>query len=635
MELRKLAEDIVRNVGGKENISSLEHCVTRLRFVLKDNSAANTDTIKQMNGVMTVVISGGQYQVVIGNKVKDVFREVMDVLGASFASGKEQENGGAAADAKKKSAFNRFVDIIVGTISPLLGLLAASGIIKGLLGLASALHWLEPTDGTYLLLNALGDSLFYFLPIIVGFSAGRKFNGNPFIPAVIGAALVYPAIVEAVNQGQSLTFAGIPIVLQKYASSLFPVMMAAWLAAKVEKWLERKLHAAIKLIFVPLITLVVVGTLTFLAVGPVLSIFSQGLADATMWIYNLSPVIAGVILGALWQLIVIFGLHYAFIPVLINNITTLHFDPVNAILNVTVWAQVGAALGVFLKAKNQKVRSIAGPAAFSAFLGVTEPAIYGVSLPYKKPFVMAGIGGGIAGGIAAAMGTKMYGFGGTGIFASPLFINPEGLDTGFYGFVISSLTAMVLATILTYLFAYKDKPDTAADAPNSTPSNANHQITTAIPGNTVKEVYNPLQGTIIPLSEVNDEAFASGAMGSGYAVIPHDNKVYAPFDGTVLTVVHSKHAIALVSDSGVELLIHMGINTVKLKGAPFEIKVQENGVVKKGQLLAIVDWELIERENYATMTPVIVTNAAEQRSVELKAEQHKTANAGDLVLRID
>lgn len=631
MDTRELAKDIINDVGGKENIVNLEHCVTRLRFTLKDNAAAKTDSIKQMDGVMTVVISGGQYQVVIGNKVKDVFEEVTAQLGNSVNKSESvSENGG-----KQKNWFNRFVGVIIGVVTPFLGLMAATGLIKGLLGLATALNWLDATDGTYILLNALGDSLFYFLPIFVGFSAGKKFNANPFVTAVIGGALVYPTIITANSAGDPLSFAGIPVVLANYTSSLFPIIMGAWLASVVQRWFEKRLPSALKLIFVPFFTLIITGIITFLVVGPVLSEFSQLLADVTMGIYNFSPVAAGIILGALWQGIVIFGMHYAFIPVLINNITTLHYDPVNAILTVTVFAQVGAALGVFLKAKNQKIRGIAGSATVSALMGVTEPAIYGVSLPYKKPFIMAGIGGGIAGAIITGMGARMYGFGGTGIFAAPLYINPDGIDISFYAFLIASAVALIVTAVLTYFFGFnKTMEQNGNDAPVD--ASAADSKPAAAPRAAAAEmsVYNVLQGTIVPLAEVKDEAFASGAMGSGYAVIPEDSKVYAPFDGTVVTVANSKHAVAFVSDEGVELLVHMGINTVKLKGAPFEIKVQENERVQKGQLVAIVDWELIRSSSYDVTTPIIVTNSAEHRSVEVKLGKAQQAQPGELALSI-
>lgn len=619
MEKHQLATEVIRLIGGKNNVNNVVHCVTRLRFTLKDNAIADTEAIKDLDGVLTVVVSGGQYQVVIGNKVKEVYKEVGNILGDSFLSEERQ-----AQDPVKKNAFNRLIDIIIGIITPIIGTMAAGGIIKGLLGAATALDLMETTNGTYILLNALGDSIFYFLPVIVGFSAGRKFKGNPYIPAAIGGALVYPAIVAAYQAGEALSFFKIPVILASYTSSLFPVIFAAWLAAIIERWLEQRLVPSIKLIFVPLITIFITGTVTFLAVGPLLTEFSQLLASVTMGIYDFAPIIAGVLLGGLWQVIVIFGLHYAFIPVLINNITTLGSDPVNAILNVTIFAQAGAALGVFLKTRNQSLKGISGSATVSALLGVTEPAIYGVSLAYKRVFVMAGIAGAIGGGITAVMGAKMFGFGASALFSAPLFINPEGVDSSFYAFIIASLVALIGTAILTYLFGFKD-------------TNIKNKNSKKVQTNKVedKAIYTSIQGTIIPIGEVKDEVFSSGAMGSGFAIIPEDKNVYAPFDGNVLSVFNTKHAIGLISDDGVELLIHMGIDTVELKGAPFDIKIKEKDRIKKGQLIAEVDWEWIKRENYDTTTPIIVTNTQDYESLDLKFDQSINMESGKLVMTIN
>ncbi|MNJ49013.1 PTS system beta-glucoside-specific EIIBCA component [compost metagenome] len=292
-----------------------------------------------------------------------------------------------------------------------------------------------------------------------------------------------------------------------------------------------------------------------------------------------------------------------------------------------------------LKAKSRKVRSVAGPATISALFGVTEPAIYGISLPYKKPFIMAGIGGALAGGITAFMGAKMFGFGGTAIFAAPLFINPEGIDNSFYAFLISSAVALIVATVLTYFFGFNksmETIDTSASNSVKTASAVSRStsVSAASSHSSVKHVYSPLQGTIIPLQEVKDEAFASGALGDGFAIIPTSNEVYAPFDGTVVTIAKSKHAIAVLSDTGVELLIHVGINTVKLKGTPFDIKVAENETVKKGQRLAVVNWDIIKDNNYDVTTPVIVTNTADHSSIELQDVGNSNVNAGQLVLNI-
>ncbi|MDK2805144.1 MAG: beta-glucoside system component [Thermoanaerobacterium sp.] len=624
MDSLKLANDIISNIGGKKNIINVVHCATRLRFQLKDSSIANTEKIKALEGVMSVVISGGQYQVVIGDKVNDVFDKIIDIIGETNSRNKE----GWDRKKVKENWFNHFIDIIVGIISPFIGILAAAGIIKGILAMSTAFNWLKSTDPTYILLYAVGDSLFYFLPILVGFSAGKKFNGNPFIPAVIGGALIYPTIVNAVNAGKSLSFFGVPVILVNYTSSLFPTILAAWLAVKLEKWLDKKLHASLRLIFTPLITLTVTGILTFLIVGPILHEVSQQLANITLGLYNLAPVIAGIILGGLWQLIVLLGLHYAFIPVLINNITTLHYDPINAILSVTVFAQAGAALGVFLKAKNKKVREVAGSATVSAMLGITEPALYGVSVPYKKPFIMAGIAGGIGGAITALMKAKMYGFGANAIFAAPLFINPKGIDSSFYAYFISSGVALFGTAILTYLFGYRDKENK-----ESTYSESLTHVPVEKKNNSVN-VYNIIKGKIIPLTEVKDKVFSSGVMGFGFAIVPEDNKVYAPFDGTVTTVFKTKHAIGLKSNDGVELLVHMGLDTVELNGEPFDVKVHENDIIKKGQLIAEVNWEFIRNKNYDITTPIVVTNSAGYNSVYLLNDKNIDAKVGDLILSL-
>jgi len=454
MKYGKLVNDIVANVGGKDNIVNVVHCATRLRFHLKEHTIANTEEIKKLDGVMGVVFSGGQYQIIIGNHVSDVYKDLISVIGVQKPVAKQKTN----ETKEKDNWFNRFVKMLVGIISPAFGLMTAVGILKGINAMGTAFHWFETTDGTYILLNAIGDGFFYFLPIIIGFSAGKKFGGNPYITASIAAALVYPGVLDAFNAGKPISFLGIPVVLVNYANSLFPIIFAGWLASIVEKWFNSKLHAAIRTFLSPLFTLVIVGVLTFLIVGPILTVVSDQLANGTMWIYGLSPLIAGAVLGAFWQVIVMFGLHYAFIPILINNVTTFGYDPINAILVFTVFAQAGAATAVYFKAKDPKVRSIAGPASVSALLGITEPALYGVNIAHKKPFYMSWIAGGIAGAVVASMGAKMYAFGATSFFAGPLFISPKGIDSSFYAFLIGMVIALLGSFILTYFFGYSENP---------------------------------------------------------------------------------------------------------------------------------------------------------------------------------
>lgn len=452
MENKELAKVIIENIGGKENINSVIHCATRLRFKLKDNEKANKEILKKTEGVMTVVESGGYFQVVIGQHVAKVFDEVEGILGQSNSthSVKSQDT------TDEKNIFNQLVDILSSIILPILPALTASGILKGLLAGAIAFDWLSPEMGTYIILNATSDALFYFLPILLGFSAGKRFNMNTYVSATIGGALVYPTLITTFNEGAALSFLNIPVNLTSYVSTVFPIILAAWIASKIENWLETRIPTSVKNIFVPLIVLVITVPATLLVFGPIANAISGLLADGTNLIYDFSPVMAGILLGAFWQLVVLLGLHLAFIPILINNITTNGFDPINAILSVTVFAQAGVALGVALKTKNKKVKTTAFSAAFSAFMGITEPAIYGISLRFKKPFVISWIAGGIGGAITAMMGTVMYGFGGNAIFAAPLFISPTGFDNSFTGYLVSSVVAVVIGVVGTYLFGYND-----------------------------------------------------------------------------------------------------------------------------------------------------------------------------------
>jgi beta-glucoside PTS system EIICBA component len=448
----KLARQIIQEVGGKENINSVIHCVTRLRFKLKDQSLAKTEVIKNLPGVMTVVISGGQYQVVIGNQVSNVYAEVSKLLGKETAEEIDEtveEEGGM---------FSKFVSLMSGIFMPVMGVLAAAGILKGFLVALTVLGWISEEMGVYKILFAASDAFFYFLPILLGFSAGKTFKTNQYITATIGAALVYPTMLEMYNAGEALTFLQIPVVLMNYTQSVIPIILAAFIIAKLEKLLLQAIPKALQLIFVPLIILVIIVPLSFIVIGPISVYASELLAKGAMALYSLSPAITGLVLAGIWQIAVIFGLHWAFIPIFINNITTMGFDPINALLYCTVFAQTGSALAVALKTKETKMKTLSTTATLSGFLGITEPAIYGVNLPLKRPFIMACIGGGVGGAIAGFFSGKMYGgFASGGVFGIPMFIDPKGVTSEFYGFVISLIAALTIAFILTYLFGYNKK----------------------------------------------------------------------------------------------------------------------------------------------------------------------------------
>lgn len=603
MKYEQLAKDIIKNVGGKENVNSLTHCVTRLRFKLKDENKANTEVLKKMDGVVTVVKSGGQYQVVIGNHVPDVFADVMAVGGFSAAS--EDDSN------EKMNAFNKFIDIISGVFAPTLGVLAATGMIKGINALLIAAHVLANTDGTYQILNAIGDSLFYFFPIFLGYTAAKKFKLNEFTGMAIGAAMVYPTIVglaggkplfmvltgSMFESSVSTTFLGIPVILMNYSSTVIPIVIAIYVASKIEKFFKKIIPDVVKTFLVPFCTLLVIVPLTFLVIGPISTWAGKLLGAITLAIYNFSPIVAGLFIGAFWQVFVIFGLHWGLVPIAFNNLATLGYDPVLALSIAASFAQTGVVGAILLKTKNAKLRSIAIPAFISGIFGVTEPAIYGITLPKKKPFVISCIGASIGGAIIGFCGSKGYMIGGMGIFALPSYIGPNGFDMGFYGIAISMVAGFAIGFIL-MLFTKLEDDEESNETVKENPL--------------VKQeiLISPLKGEVKPLSEVKDEAFSSGALGKGIAIEPSEGRVVAPVDGVLTTFFPTGHALGITSDNGAEILIHIGMDTVQLEGKHFTPKAKQGDIVKAGDVLLEFDINAIKEEGYSVITPVIVTNSA-------------------------
>jgi beta-glucoside PTS system EIICBA component len=626
----ELARKILDLVGGNENVNSVFHCITRLRFKLKDESKAKTDELKNLDGVVTVMKSGGQYQVVIGNHVPEVYKEVAAIGG--FAAKPAQAEAGEIED--KGNLLSRFIDLISGIFTPILGVLVAAGMIKGFTALFVALGWLTNTGGTYQILNATGDALFYFLPVILGYTAMKKFGGTPFLGIVIGAALVYPALTT-VTAGEPLytlfagtifespifiEFLGIPVILMNYSSSVVPIILASFFAAKVERGFAKVVPSVVKTFMVPTLSLLFVVPVTFIVIGPIATWASNMVGAGTVWVYDLSPIIAGLLLGAFWQVFVIFGLHWGLIPVAINNMMSLGADPILAAVFAASFAQTGAVLGVWLKTRDQKLKTLSAPAFISGIFGVTEPAIYGITLPKKKPFIMSCIAAGIGGGIIGFFGTKTYIMGGLGIFGFPSYIHPEeGMNAGFWGIVGAVILSAILGFVLTYFFGGVNKDEATLDKTKGT---SNKNIT----------IESPLKGQIVPLSEVSDKVFASEAMGKGIAILPAVGRVAAPVNGTVTTLFKTKHAIGLTSDDGVDILIHVGIDTVQLDGKHFTAHIKQGDRVDAGQLLVEFDIEKIKEAGYELVTPVIITNHSEFES--LKATKVTAVNVKDPLIMI-
>jgi len=589
VDYRHLAGDILQNVGGEANVVSLAHCATRLRLKLRDESRADKGAIEKLPGVITVMQAGGQYQVVIGNNVPLVYEELGRITRLADA-----EHTGEAGP--KGNVLNRFIDLISSIIHPILWPLAGAGLLKALLSLLIQLGWLNPATTTYTILNAASDGLFYFLPIFLAVTAAKKFRANQFTAMAIAAALVYPALVALNAAGEAVTFVGIPVVLMNYTSSVIPIIVAVWLQGYVERFLNRALPAAIRNFTTPLLVLLVMVPLVLITVGPLTTGAANGISTGVNAVFAFAPWLAGAIMGGFWQVFVLFGLHWGFVPIMLNDLATQGYSLLTGPLLPAVLAQAAAMLAVFLRTRSATRRQVAGPAALSGFLaGITEPGIYGVNLPLRLPFYFGIAGGAIGGAIAAAGGSAADAFVFPSLLAIPAFMSVGSFTLQMTGTGL----AIAIAFTLTWLFGPREQADAATEVVPTPASDA--------PVNVV-DVVAPVAGTAVPMSQVNDKVFASGAMGSGLGIVPTDGQVHAPVSGTIVVAMKSGHAFGIKTDHGVEVLVHIGINTVQLGGQHFTPKVTKGQQVRQGDLLATVDLAAIEAEGYDPTTVVVITN---------------------------
>ncbi len=446
----QLAKEVVDAVGGKENIISVTNCMIRLRFVLKDDFIPNKEQVCSVKGVKGVMNQGGQYQVIIGTQVSEVVKFAKKEAGISEDEKKAVDKEDYRI-VKKDSLWNRFFKVISGCIMPMIGPMIAGGILKGILVILTTAGVLTNTDGTYLILYAAADALLYFMPIIVGFTCGKVFDCNPYTTAAIGAALVYPNLISAIAAEGGITFLHIPISTTTYANTLFPIILSSFVASKVEKLAKKVLPQIIQLMMVPTVVLAIVVPLSYLVIGPVMQYVSNGLSTVVCGIFAFSPILGGLLFGAFWQVVVLLGLHAAFIPVLMNNLFTQGSDPINAVLGLTVWALAGVAFGYSLRNKDPEKRGAGFGCMASALCGVTEPAIYSIAVPNMKLFACAWVGGGISGAILGGLGAKLYAMAGDGLFRIPGMINPAGLDVSLYGFVACAALAFAVSAVLAFI----------------------------------------------------------------------------------------------------------------------------------------------------------------------------------------
>lgn len=612
MSREALAQEILDKVGGPTNVTSLTSCFTRLRFVLKDQSKVQRSDLEQLAGVISVVSAGGQLQVVIGSDVLQI-RELVERM----LPGPTTED--AAPAPSTGNLFDRFVGLISAIFQPILWVLAGTGLLKAFLLVFSTVGWVPSTSTTYVILSAGADALFYFLPVYLAFTAAKRFGANQFVSVTLAGGLLYPSVIALASSQTPVTFLGIPVVMATYTSSVIPIVVIVWVQSHAEKWLKKILPGMMVNFLSPALIMLVLFPLSLMTIGPLTTYLSQGITNVVGWIYTVSPVAAGFVIGGLAQALVVFGLHWAMIAVIINEFGTSGQSFTILPFYAGVTAQTGAVLAVFFRTRNAKLKQVAGPAALSGLLsGISEPAVYGVNLPLRRPFAI-GLGSAAVGGaVIAASGVASH------AFAVPSLISmPAALGTGnFAVFVTGVVGALVLAFVLTYLFGVKEP---AAGLPAETRAAADPVVavrTTA--------VLAPIAGSARALSTVGDHVFASGSMGKGMALIPTDGHLYAPVDGVLMACM--PHAYGIRTDDGIEVLVHVGIDTVKLEGEYFQPSVAAGDRVKAGDVIGTVDLAAVTAAGYDPTTLVVVTNSAMMSLVEPTGPAD--VNPGDVLLEV-
>jgi PTS system beta-glucosides-specific IIC component len=607
-----MAKEILAGVGGQENIRDAEHCMTRLRFTLADNGKADRAAVEKVPGVLSVLEKGGQFQVVIGGEVPRVFSAYRELVGAPATVGASAAGGASAptttgadrvadgdSDTKKPNLLTRITETLSAIFVPIIPAIIGAGMLKGLLSTLQIMGVIDIESSTYVILNAVSDGPFYFLPVLIAFSAAKRFGMNQYVAVAIAFAALHPnltaLLTQAKTDGTVPDFFGLPVTPATYSSSVIAMFFTIWLASYVERFLDRHIHHTVRIIFSPMITILIMITLFITVIGPLGSIIGTALSSSIAFLMANTGPFGGIIMAVAWCLLVMVGMHYALVPVYLESLATQGFDYILVCITLANVAQGAAAIGALLRMRNRRMRPIALSAGITAFFGITEPVIYGVNLRYRRPFIAALVGAGIAGGFAMLFQTKAYVFVKPGIQGIPMFIG----DT-FWFAIIAMVISIAVAFLLAFFWGLPKGTD-EPDAPE----------VEAAPGT----VLAPLSGRIIPLADVDDAAFSSGVLGTGLAIDPTSDRVVSPVNGRIVTVLASGHAVGIVSDEGVELLIHVGVDTVRLQGEHFRVLVAAGDDVDAGTPLIEFDADAIRAAGYSLVTPVVVTSGADLSDV--------------------
>lgn len=609
MNYSELAAIILENVGGEKNVSGLNHCATRLRFNLKNDKIPNTETLKNTPGVMGVVSKGGQYQVIIGSDVGSVYKEIA-TQASSLGSNEDTERG-----EDNRSIPAKVMDAITGIFTPILPAITAAGMLKAVLSLLVVFNLISDQSQSYQIVNFMADSAFYFLPILLAISSAQKFKTNMYLGVMVGGILLHPNFVDMVNTLEgtgNISLFGLPVSPVTYSSSVIPIILAVWLMSYVEPFADRISPNAIKFFSKPMITVAIVGTAALVVLGPIGYLISDGISAGITWLESFSPWLVPMIIGGFTPLLVATGTHYGLVPIGINNRMALGYDTViyPGMLASNV-AQGAASLAVGFKSKDTTIKQMASTAGLTGVFGITEPALFGVNLRFKTPLYAAMIGGGVGGLFMGIFKVRNFSGGSPGLLTIPSYIGDDTLQH-FYFAVAGMIISIIISFVVSYIL-YKDpvsEEDTLVDSVKDTEGEMEDSNVAVIAnGFSTEVIKSPIKGEVVSLSEVKDGMFSEEILGKGVAIKPAEGIVVSPIAGIVTATFDTKHAIGLITDSGLELLIHVGIDTVQLDGEGYEYFVEKGQRVNIGDKLIEFDLEGITNKGYSMITPVVITNS--------------------------
>lgn len=635
MKYADLANQILKGVGGKENIVSVTHCATRLRFNLKNDNVANKDEITSLQGVISVINKGGQFQVIIGNTVKDVYKELIKLVDLESL-----ESSDNSCD-EDKGIITKVLDTISGIFVPIVPALAGAGMLKAVLSLLTAINAITTDSQVYQILNFMGDAAFYFLPVILAASSAKKFKCNQYLAMVVGGILLHPTLTSMISiakeSGTGLHILGLPVGLVNYSSSVIPIILAVWFMSYVESFCDKVVPKSIKLFMTPLCTIFIVGIVTLVAIGPLGDILGVGLGIIIEFLNAHVSWLVPTLVGAFTPLMVMVGMHYGLIPIGINMLASSGIDTVAGPgMMVSNIAQGGAVLAVAIRAKSKEIKSLATSTGITCVCGITEPAMYGVSLRFKKPLIATIIGGGAGGLFLGIMSVGRYAQVSPGLFALPSFIGPDGFSNLIYACTGAGISFVVAFGVSLVFGIDEVKEEVSKETINDNKESDDLNKKPENKDDLVKDkgvIYAPIKGKTIPLQKVNDEVFSSEALGKGIAIIPDEGRVYSPVEGIISTFFETRHAIGIVGDNGIEVLIHVGLDTVQMQGRNFVAKKNQGDRVKKGDLLLEFDKEAIRKEGYEITTPVIITNSFNYN--DFNCELDKDIEIGEVLMEIN